>query len=409
MRHPAGAGGLVQAGRGDDRRRGGPASGRPIPAAASAPCSSTPADPATAPPGTSWPPRPTSPRRSVPVRHRRHGSARASAPAPRSGAACRCSRPTLTLFPRTRQEFDRLCAAQPRGRRELPAGRRRPGPALRHRQRRPRPRGAAHRAGRRQVNWLVLSYGTQIAANYAALLPEPDPGDGARRRPGTQRCPRSCRRPRRSGTVENAFNRFARWCDTAPDCALRGQDVAAVYDRLVARANRHPMPVEGALRPVTGEDIRMGTPRLARSEGRRSSSAVPTCPGPALSRAHRSAPSPVTPSAFAFPPPAKAARTRIFGVAANGCGDYVVEVHDYGRDAAADPAGQAARAAPAGRLRDLAGRSCCIGWPVPAANPPRRLDVTRRADPDRARHARPVHLVQVGASGWRRRSAAAPC
>jgi len=54
-------------------------------------------------------------------------------------------------------------------------------------------------------------------------------------------------------TVESAFNRFARWCDTTTDCALHGQNVGAVFDALVARANRNPISVEGALRPVTGD------------------------------------------------------------------------------------------------------------------------------------------------------------
>ena len=56
-------------------------------------------------------------------------------------------------------------------------------------------------------------------------------------------------------TAEDSFDRFAAWCATADTCALKGQDVGAVYDALVAGADRHPLPVRGALRPVTGEDI----------------------------------------------------------------------------------------------------------------------------------------------------------
>ena len=110
-----------------------------------------------------------------------------------------------------------------------------------------------------KVSWLGLSYGTQLGAQYAQLYPNRTramvldavldhsmsdvllAADAAM-------------------TVEEAFNRFVTWCDTAPDCALRGQDVAAVYDALVQRAQAHPIPVDGALRPVTGDDIRMNTP-----------------------------------------------------------------------------------------------------------------------------------------------------
>jgi hypothetical protein len=40
--------------------------------------------------------------------------------------------------------------------------------------------------------------------------------------------------------AEESFNRFARWCDTAPTCVLRGQDVAAVFVLHVARAHETP-------------------------------------------------------------------------------------------------------------------------------------------------------------------------
>ena len=35
-------------------------------------------------------------------------------------------------------------------------------------------------------------------------------------------------------TAEDSFDRFAAWCATADTCALKGRDVAAVYDALVA-------------------------------------------------------------------------------------------------------------------------------------------------------------------------------
>jgi len=53
-------------------------------------------------------------------------------------------------------------------------------------------------------------------------------------------------------SAEDAFDRFTRWCRTARACVLRGQPVGRVYDELVARADRHPMPVRGAEHPVTG-------------------------------------------------------------------------------------------------------------------------------------------------------------
>jgi hypothetical protein len=41
--------------------------------------------------------------------------------------------------------------------------------------------------------------------------------------------------------ANDSFNRFADWCPTQETCALRGQDVRAVFDRLVAQADQNPI------------------------------------------------------------------------------------------------------------------------------------------------------------------------
>ena len=41
--------------------------------------------------------------------------------------------------------------------------------------------------------------------------------------------------------AEESFNRFADWCPTQETCALRGQDVRAVFDRLVQQADQNPI------------------------------------------------------------------------------------------------------------------------------------------------------------------------
>ncbi|GAA1331668.1 alpha/beta fold hydrolase [Pseudonocardia xinjiangensis] len=45
--------------------------------------------------------------------------------------------------------------------------------------------------------------------------------------------------------VEQRFARFADWCATTADCALHGEDVPAVWQSLVAAADRSPIPVPG--------------------------------------------------------------------------------------------------------------------------------------------------------------------
>jgi pimeloyl-ACP methyl ester carboxylesterase len=112
--------------------------------------------------------------------------------------------------------------------------------------------------GENKINWLGISYGTQVAANYAQLNPTHTRAmvfDA----PLEHSLPEVHQVAGEIMAAEDSFNRFADWCPSQETCALRGQDVRAVFDRLVQQADQNPIRVEGALRPVTGEDIRMGT------------------------------------------------------------------------------------------------------------------------------------------------------
>jgi pimeloyl-ACP methyl ester carboxylesterase len=132
------------------------------------------------------------------------------------------------------------------------------------------------------------------------------------------------------------------------------------------------MPVEGALRPVTGDDIRMNTPRWLNLKD------ANVFGGPDLSWATLSTLIKLAVDGnavgFAFPPQQSPTDT-IFGIAANACGDYAVDIHDYGDMQRRIQLGK--QLAP-----HLQGASenwqlvLCVGWPVPPANPPRQLDVT---------------------------------
>ena len=284
----------------------------------------------------------------------------------------RCGLPVfpahVTLFPRTAREFKRLHDYGARlGRSCL----RRSGPLLGHVDTISvaRDHEALRRAlGVKRVSWLGISYGTQVATNYAALFPRRTRAmvlDAALEHSGSETAMLSTE----VLTAEDSFDRFAAWCATADTCALKGQDVATVYDALVAGADRHPIPVQGALRAVTGEDIRMQTPGgLLFKE--------PSVFGPerswaGLSRRIKAAVEGDA-SGFALPPPKAAAE--LAERLAVGCMDYVSEIHTWAQMQQRLQLGR--RLAP-----HLQGASeqwdvlRCIGWPVPAANPFRRLDV----------------------------------
>jgi hypothetical protein len=98
------------------------------------------------------------------------------------------------------------------------------------------------------------------------------------------------------------------------------------FDELVARADRQPIPVDGAMRPVTGEDIRMGTVGLLRFK-------EPSIYGPDLSWAGLSRALARTfdgdAAAFAMPPEG-VPQDGIFTLLGIGCMEYVPQIDTYG-------------------------------------------------------------------------------
>jgi pimeloyl-ACP methyl ester carboxylesterase len=220
-----------------------------------------------------------------------------------------------------------------------------------------------------KINWLGISYGTQLAANYAQLYP-------TRTRAMVLDAPLEHSQAEVHQVAdeiiaaEDSFNRFADWCPTQETCALRGQDVRAVFDRLVQQADQNPIRVEGALRPVTGEDIRMGTKGTLRLK-------EPSIFGPdlswaGLSRALQKAIDGDA-SAFAVAPEGEP-QYGLHSLFANACLDYAPQVHTYAEMQQRLELGR--QLAP-----HLQGASetwqvnYCIGWPVKPTNPPKTLNV----------------------------------
>jgi pimeloyl-ACP methyl ester carboxylesterase len=223
--------------------------------------------------------------------------------------------------------------------------------------------------GENKISWLGVSYGTQLGANYAQLYPTHTRAmvlDAALE----HSLPEVHQVAGEILAAEDSFNRFADWCPTAETCALRGQDVRAVFDRLVVQADRNPIPVEGALRAVTGEDIRMGTKGLLRFK-------EPSIYGPDLSWAglSRALQKAIDGDASAFAvAPAGVPQYSIQGLLANACLDYVPQVHSYqemqqrlelGRQLAPHLQGAS----------ETWQANFCIDWPVKPVNPPKTLNV----------------------------------
>jgi pimeloyl-ACP methyl ester carboxylesterase len=119
--------------------------------------------------------------------------------------------------------------------------------------------------GGETLRYLGLSYGTALGAQYAALYPDQIHAvalDAAL----DHNLPEITMLVDEASSYEASFNRFVAWCAEDERCALRGQDAAALFDDLVARAAAAPLPAVAcahgtAPRPcrptVRGEDTRI--------------------------------------------------------------------------------------------------------------------------------------------------------
>ncbi|TLS46747.1 alpha/beta hydrolase [Streptomyces montanus] len=91
--------------------------------------------------------------------------------------------------------------------------------------------------GEKKINYFGHSYGTLIGEQYAeqygdrirtmALTANIDHSLGAREFLVSS-----------AATAEDSFHQFVKWCESTSSCALHGRDVTAVWDNLLARADR---------------------------------------------------------------------------------------------------------------------------------------------------------------------------
>jgi pimeloyl-ACP methyl ester carboxylesterase len=113
--------------------------------------------------------------------------------------------------------------------------------------------------GEQKLNYLGISYGSYLGTIYAQQFPQRVGRmvlDGiVDHKQGPARFMLA-----EAKAMEDGFDRFAAWCSTAASCALHGQDVGAVWDRTVAKADKTPLT--GPNGPVNGDVLRMALPSL---------------------------------------------------------------------------------------------------------------------------------------------------
>ncbi|SHG26775.1 alpha/beta hydrolase [Streptoalloteichus hindustanus] len=234
--------------------------------------------------------------------------------------------------------------------------------------------------GERTISYFGHSYGSLIGQQYAELFPRRvramtisanmDHSLGIREFVASS-----------AATAEDSFTSFTQWCARTESCALHGQDVAAVWERVLAKADRG---VPDPDRP--GATLR--TPELIwRTIGKFKG---PDWPGQARLLATIDA-QPAPPAhGFAAGAATESGQTREFSFAATFCEDWRFRVTEYREFARLAEIQRAA----APRMRGLPpGRdpvALCAGWPSAPNNPqhvlrldgaPRILMINARHDP----------------------------
>ncbi len=231
--------------------------------------------------------------------------------------------------------------------------------------------------GGEPLNYLGLSYGTQLGATYAELYPEQirvmaldgalDHGQRGLAMLNDE-----------SRAYEGELTRFATWCTEDAACSLHGQDVLARFDALVAAADAAPIPApqcvaSGVCRSeVTGEDIRLSTQNLLLIKA-----PVPELGiagwndlADAIIAAEQG-------DATLFSREVATEETsHLFPELAIACTDWRTDLDTWDDLQAYEIFGKAISPHTQGATQTWTILTGCMGWPVPVANPPGEWNVT---------------------------------
>ncbi|MEV4252723.1 alpha/beta hydrolase [Spirillospora sp. NPDC049652] len=226
--------------------------------------------------------------------------------------------------------------------------------------------------GEKKVSYLGLSYGTYLGQTFARLYPHRIRTmvlDGAIDHAVG---PRDFLYQEASALSE-VFGRFASWCSASTSCALHGQNVVKIWDDLVARAARTPIPApnaQGGATTVDDQAIQLVLPNLLMASSSVLFPSTWTTLGDGIARAQAGDASVLADnSAIGQPQDAYAAIS---------CQSFPPQLRGY-----ADAASRLAHAraisphtggaSEAWMMTDL-----CASWPLPASDPwaPQRITGT---------------------------------
>ncbi|WP_369275198.1 alpha/beta fold hydrolase [Streptomyces sp. R11] len=279
-----------------------------------------------------------------------------------------------SVYPRNQTEFDRL-ADHNRALRE--DCRRHTGPLFDHADTLSvvRDMDALRRSlGEKKVNYFGHSYGTLIGEQYAEEY-----GDRIRSMALTANIDHSLGTREflvsSAAAAEDSFQEFVRWCDRTSSCALHGRDVTAVWDSLLARADREQIrDPERPDRVITAHEITFNVFRMFYGPDREElATYVAGLDAQEPTERPRSAQSPqVQPSTSR----GADEQTEAEPFYAVFCQDWRIRAEDYREYASLTQAEMRAAPHMRGSPRVHPAVAGCIGWPDEVNNPQHRLRIT---------------------------------
>ncbi|MBO2446359.1 alpha/beta fold hydrolase [Actinomadura barringtoniae] len=227
--------------------------------------------------------------------------------------------------------------------------------------------------GERQISFLGVSYGTFLGQTYARLYPRRVRTmvlDGAMDHAVGPRTFLN----QEASALSKVFGEFARWCGASTSCALHGKNVTEVWDKLLARAARTPIPAPhaaGGPTTVNADAIRMVLPNLLLF-GPTSSLLPSTWPelGKALAQAQAGDASLLADNSSVGQPQD--------AYAAVGCQDFPPQLHGYGDIADRLKKVRALSPHTGGASEAWLMTLLCADWPVPPTDPwgPQKIEGT---------------------------------
>ncbi|MER5942379.1 alpha/beta fold hydrolase [Streptomyces sp. NPDC001928] len=279
-------------------------------------------------------------------------------------------------YPRNQAEFDQLARYNRTLREDC---RRHTGPVFDHADTLSvvRDMDALRRAlGERKINYFGHSYGTLIGQQYAEEY-----GDRIRAMALTANVDHSLGTLQfitsSAAAAEDSFQQFVKWCESTSSCALYGRDVTAVWDAVLARADRGEIrDPEHPDQPLTAHDITLSAFKAFYGPDRDELAALiaqldSQKPGEEQKKPGEEQKKPRQQTDQVPPQQTQAAPFH-----AVFCQDWSMRPKNYREYAALTQAELQAAPHMRGTPRVHEGVAGCIGWPSRVNNPEHRLRIT---------------------------------